>query len=148
IVPEFCKNLGIAFQIINDLKDWQADSDNKLVAGQDVLAARPTLLLALAFEGVGAADREDLSALLERASQAKAQPSDFVEQVRALFQHAGVFEKAEKLIDKFRARAEAVADDVEPTELRELLYFLVDTVLDLPSAAAPESEPQVLVQLA
>jgi ATP-dependent Clp protease ATP-binding subunit ClpA len=43
---------------------------------------------------------------------------------------ARVFDKAEKLIEKFRARAEALADDVEPTELRELLYYLVDTVLD------------------
>jgi geranylgeranyl pyrophosphate synthase len=155
IVPEFCKNLGIAFQIINDLKDWQVDSDNKLVAGQDILAARPTLLLALAFDGAGAADREELSALLDSDAQAEgaqllgleSQASGFVEQVRALFERASVFGKAEKLIEKFRARAEAVADDVEPTELRELLYFLVDTVLDLPSAAAPESESQVLVQL-
>src|SRR5205807_5637408 len=51
IVAEFSKNLGIAFQIINDLKDWEADSDNNVVAGQDILSARPTLLLALALEG-------------------------------------------------------------------------------------------------
>src|SRR5207248_3090131 len=47
MVGEFSKNMGIAFQILNDLMDWQGDSDNKLVAGQDVLAGRPTLLLAL-----------------------------------------------------------------------------------------------------
>ena len=35
MVLEFSKNLGIAFQIINDLKDWEPDSDNKVVAGQD-----------------------------------------------------------------------------------------------------------------
>src|SRR5262249_50978682 len=44
VVTDFSKHLGIAFQILNDLKDWDGDSDNKLVAGQDVLAARPTLL--------------------------------------------------------------------------------------------------------
>ncbi len=50
-VADFSKNLGVAFQILNDLKDWDGDDDNKLIAGQDVLAARPTLLLALALEG-------------------------------------------------------------------------------------------------
>src|SRR4029077_6760598 len=63
-VSEFCKNLGVAFQILNDLKDWDGDSDNKLVAGQDVLAARPTLLLALALEGSSPADRVELLSLL------------------------------------------------------------------------------------
>src|SRR5262249_15872671 len=50
VVTEFSRHLGVAFQILNDLKDWDGDTDNKLVAGQDILAARPTLLLALALE--------------------------------------------------------------------------------------------------
>ncbi len=54
--------------------------------------------------------------------------------------------KAEKLVEKYRARAEAVADEIQPIELRELLYYLVDSVLDRP---APASEPEVppLIQL-
>src|SRR5262249_50223265 len=36
-VADFSKNLGVAFQVLNDLKDWDGDSDNKLVSGQDVL---------------------------------------------------------------------------------------------------------------
>src|SRR5258708_1409542 len=63
-VSELSKNLGVAFQILNDLKDWENDGDNKLIAGQDVLAARPTLLLALALEGSAPAHREELLALL------------------------------------------------------------------------------------
>jgi geranylgeranyl diphosphate synthase type II len=148
IVLEFSKNLGIAFQIINDLKDWETDSDNKLVAGQDVLSARPTLLMALALEGLDTTARSDLLALLQKASQElEPGPSEIVDKVRDLFQRANVFDKAEKLIEKFRARAEAIADEVEPTELRELLYFLVDTVLDRQPTSPAEPESQVLVQL-
>src|SRR5690606_10329149 len=33
----FCEHLGIAFQILNDLKDWRGDRDNKLGAGLDTL---------------------------------------------------------------------------------------------------------------
>jgi geranylgeranyl diphosphate synthase, type II len=62
-----------------------------------------------------------------------------VKRVRRLFDKAQVFDKAGKLVEKYRARAETLADGVEPTELRELLYYLVDTVLErpAPTAAAP-----------
>jgi geranylgeranyl diphosphate synthase type II len=145
-VADFSKHLGIAFQILNDLKDWDGDSDNKLVAGQDVLASRPTLLLALALEGSAPAERAELLALLHQA-RADDGPSK-VERVRRLFAKADVFGRAEKLVEKFRARAEAVADEVEPTELRELLYYLVDTVLDRqPTPPPPEPATLPLVQL-
>jgi geranylgeranyl pyrophosphate synthase len=133
MVAEFSKNLGVAFQILNDLKDWQGDDDNKLLAGQDVLGARPTLLLALALEGSDPASRNELLALLAEKAQG-------AERVRHIYQRAHVFEKAEKLIEKYRARAEAIADETQPSELRELLYFLVDTVLDSPP---PEPGPEL-----
>lgn len=140
-VAEFSKNLGVAFQILNDLKDWDGDSDNKLLAGQDVLSARPTLLLALALDSLKGVEREELQALV--AGETGMPREDVVARVRTLFTDAGVFDKAEKLIDKSRARAEAIADEIEPVELRELLYFLVDTVLDRPEKEAPP-EPTLL----
>jgi geranylgeranyl pyrophosphate synthase len=146
MVAEFSKNLGVAFQILNDLKDWEADSDNKLVIGQDVLAARPTLLLALALEGCGATEREELLALIGQPHD-PTESEKVVDRVRQNFESAEVFTKAEKLVEKFRARAEAVADDVEPTALRELLYYLVDSVLDRKPAESPEQAPLQLLQL-
>jgi geranylgeranyl diphosphate synthase, type II len=141
MVVEFSRHLGIAFQILNDFKDWEGDSDNKMMAGQDVLAARPTLLLALALEGLKGEERQELMENLTRSVRTTIS----LKRVRQLFDQANVFEKADKLIEKYRARAEALADEVEPTELRELLYYLVDSVLD--RQAAP-SEPAVqLVQL-
>jgi geranylgeranyl diphosphate synthase type II len=142
-VAEFSRHLGVAFQILNDLKDWQGDEDNKLVAGQDVLSGRPTLLLALALETSAPAVRQEL---LHTASLRGLTPParpDEIERIRSLFMEAQVFDKAEKLIEKYRARAEAVADEIEPTELRELLYFLVDSVLDRPQATPPP-ETQLL----
>jgi geranylgeranyl pyrophosphate synthase len=143
-VAEFSRHLGVAFQILNDLKDWDGDSDNKLTAGQDALAARPTLLLALALEGSSLDSRQQLLALLH---QRHADEAGTIAFIRRCFERAGVFEKAEKLIEKSRARAEAVADEVEPMELRELLYYLVDTVLDRQPPPPAEPEPEALVQL-
>ena len=142
MVAEFSRHLGVAFQILNDLKDWEGDSDNKLVAGQDVLAARPTLLLALALEGstAGRARRSCWRCSQPRTRRPTPPSGRVVERVRRLFSRRQVFDKAEKLVEKYRARAEAVADEVEPTELRELLYYLVDTVLDRQPPPAPEPE--------
>jgi len=142
-LTEFSKHLGVAFQILNDLKDWEGDEDNKLLAGQDVLAGRPTLLLALGLEAGSAAEREELLAIVGRKHPAD--PSVTVQRVRQVFERAQVFAKARKLVEKYQARAEAVADDIQPTELRELLYYLVDSVLDQP--AAPEPAPLSLLQV-
>src|SRR5205807_1047620 len=78
---------------------------------------------------------------------APAFPAALVERVRRLFERAQVFARAEKLVEKYRARAEAVADDVQPAELRELLYYLVDSVLDRQPPPPPEPGPLPLVQL-
>jgi len=134
LITDFSRNLGVAFQIINDLKDWSRDDDNKLLAGQDVLAARPTLLLALALESLSATEKTELLSLIQ-TSREHGQADDTVamqtvERVRALYRKAQVFSKAGKMIDKCRERAEALADGVEPVEFRELLYYLVDTVLE------------------
>jgi geranylgeranyl pyrophosphate synthase len=153
MVTEFSRHLGIAFQILNDLKDWEGDSDNKLVAGQDTLSARPTLLLALALEGSSPVERAELLSLIGQAPLSPATDNGQgatdhkIERVRQLFDRTQVFAKAAKLVDKYRSRAEAIADEVEPTGLRELLYFLVDSVLDDPCPPAPVTDSLPLVQL-
>ncbi len=149
MIVDFSRHLGVAFQILNDLKDWEGDADNKLVAGQDVLAGRPTLLLALALEGLQGSARTELVELLHRdapESNERTQSVDFATlgRIRSLFHQADVFKKAEKLVEKYRARTEALADEVQPLELRELLYYLVDTVLQ-PGAPSAESTPEVQI---
>ena len=62
---------------------------------------------------------------------------DRLSQVRKLYEQANVFEIALKLVDKHQARAEKVADEIDVEELRRLLYFLVDTVLERPELPAP-----------
>jgi geranylgeranyl diphosphate synthase, type II len=146
MIGDFSRNLGVAFQILNDLKDWEGDSDNKLLAGQDVLAARPTLLLALALESASPRDREELLTLARTAQE---QPEvQVLERARSLYSKYNVFDKAERMVEKFRAKAEALADEVTPVELRELLYYLVDSVLDRSRHVdPPTTEPVVSLPL-
>lgn len=132
-VGQFARHLGVAFQILNDLNDWQGDNHNKLLAGGDVLGGRPTVLWALALEALNEQDRAELEAL----AAADTVNEQTILRIRQLYQSAGVFEKAARLVDKYQERAEAVADEVQGEELRRLLYYLVDSVLERTAEAAP-----------
>lgn len=134
LIPQFCRQLGVGFQILNDLHDWNGDDHNKLVAGQDALSMRPTLLLALAFEAADLAQRDELNTILTSTEPAALR----LQRLRRVYDACGVFPKAEALVEKSRARAETLADGVEPESLRQLLYFLVDTVLAEEEIAPPK----------
>ena len=135
-IKHFARNLGVAFQILNDLGDWQQDDHNKLVAGGDILSGRPTVLWAIAIEGLPPAKQSELLSLIannERSAEVR------IEHVRQLYQEAGVFEKANRLIEKHRQRAEQIAAAIAPAEFRTLLVYLIDSVLDAHQPASPRS---------
>jgi geranylgeranyl pyrophosphate synthase len=134
LVPQFCRQLGVGFQILNDLKDWSGDHDNKLVPGQDALALRPTVLLALALQSASGPQRQEIRDVFESCESNPIR----IARLREIFNSCDAFEKAHALVDKARQRAEALADGVTADEIRQLLYFLVDTVL------AEEGEPTPL----
>jgi len=140
MVVGFSRHLGVAFQIVNDLKDWSTDLQNKRIVGQDALAMRPTLLLALALESAPPAQREELLQLISGDSKTNAA----VQRVARIYESCQVFEKARKLVEKYRQRAEAIADEVEPEKLRELLYYLVDTAL-ADESVEPEIDRDLVV---
>lgn len=136
LIPQFCRQLGVGFQILNDLNDWRGDDHNKLVAGQDALALRPTVLLALALQAATAEQRSEIREILETSGQDTVRLS----RLRRIFTECDAFSRAEGLVDKSRARAEALADEIDSDEIRQLFYFFVDTVL------AEEGEPTPLEQ--
>jgi geranylgeranyl pyrophosphate synthase len=132
-MKQFARNLGVAFQILNDLNDWDGDNHNKLSAGGDTLGGRPTVLWALALEGLPAAKQDELLSLV---TNKQVDTAHRLARVRQLYNEAGAFEKASRLIEKHRERAEAIADEIQPEDLRRLLYYLIDSVLDHSSAAS------------
>ena len=128
-LKKFARNLGIGFQILNDLQDWRGDDDNKRAAGTDLLGARPTLLWALACDSL---NQSDLDSLGEVAQDSDLPAEQKIEQARRLYEQAGVFVKALQLVDKHRLRAQAAIDEVADEKLARLLQYLLDTVWDRP----------------
>ena len=137
-VKLFSRNLGVAFQILNDIKDWERDSEKNDLVGMDLLGGRPTLLWAMALESLKASDRAELENLASADCHLPA--AKRIQRARHLYFEAEVFEKAFRLVDKHQQKAEEVADNVEPDELRRLLYYLVDTVLDRTGEVTPTIE--------
>ena len=141
LIPQFARHVGVGFQVLNDLKDWRGDANNKLIAGQDALALRPTVLLALALQDATVEQTSVIRAALTGDEPASVR----LGRLQRVFAERKVFEKAEALVEKSRARAEQLADDTPSEELRRLLYFFIDTILA--EEDAPEPKPDVLVAL-
>ncbi len=125
LLRRYCRLVGVAYQLQNDLKDWEGDRRGKRLAGQDSLAWRPTMLLALALE---AGDSGPLRALAA-APQDGAERQERLERLRGLYEERGAFEKGRRLVDGYRRRARAEADAARPEALRDLLHFIVEAVL-------------------
>lgn len=129
-IRQFARNLGAAFQIVNDLNDWRGDNHNKMSAGGDAIGGRPTVLWALAMEGLPKARQNELISLVSEDGRPAAMR---INRVRQLYHEAAVFQKARRLVDKHQERAAAVAEDIQPEALRRLFNYLVDVVLDPPT---------------
>ena len=123
-LSRFARHLGVGYQILNDLDDWQATGQNKRRSGTDVLGGRPTILLALALESLAGPERERLESLLSQPCS-----DQTVSEVADLYRQADAFRAAERLVGKHRQRAAEAAAQVQPEPLRRLLQFLVDGIL-------------------
>lgn len=143
LVSSFSRHIGVGFQILNDLKDWNGDTNNKLITGQDALAMRPTVLLALALQTADDQQKADLKDILQ------GDPSNRMRigRLRKIYEDCGVFIKAETLVEKSRARAEALAESVENEDFKQLLLFFCESVL-AEEKPEPKPEPNVLMPLA
>lgn len=135
---KFARHVGVAFQILNDLKDWLGDADNKLSAGNDIIGGRPTVLWALALQTL---KDERKAQLIATANDPDLTATAKIQRVRNLYLEGGVFDAAEQLVEKYRAKAEEIADAIDPEPFRRLLYYLVDSILE----TSDNHQPTILI---
>lgn len=134
-IRQYARNLGVAFQILNDLNDWEGDDHNKLEAAGDVLGGRPTILWALALACLNSADQSQLLQLANHDGELS--DAELVSEVERLYRKAKVFEQAHRLIDKHEQRALEIVAALQPETLQRLMLYLVDTVLGRSEPTAP-----------
>lgn len=117
IIDDFAYNLGIAFQIKNDLKDFTGDIANKKVISRDISALRPTILFALANE---VASQKDKEFLLETYSKGKVSVEE-VESINKLYKKYSIPKLAQTMCSEFQEKAIASIENIEVEEFKLFL---------------------------
>ena len=124
----FCKHLGVAYQIQNDLKDMEENITNKKAACGDILKGRPTLLFALALE---AANEDERVVLLQAAREGPSEEAvPKIEKLKEIYFKHEIPLQAAMLADQQRARALKSVERVPHEGLQALFTFLTATLLE------------------
>jgi geranylgeranyl pyrophosphate synthase len=89
VLHDYSEALGIAYQICDDLKDYNGDGDP-----DDLAALRPSILLAVACEQATGDARQFLEAVWQR----RVDPAAEAARVRRLFEELGVPREARRLL--------------------------------------------------
>ena len=123
-VTDFCRHLGVGYQILDDLDDLRLEAAQEQPLGQDFLRHRPTILRAMASEA-GADGQLDL--LLRDALNVST--SELIGQLRQVYEQSGAIDQAQRLVGQCQRRALKTAGEVESAVLRDLMIFLLGAVL-------------------
>ena len=97
VLRQYSQSLGIAYQIRDDLEDYDGTSDSN-----DLEALRPSLMLAIAHKRALQGREKDLIASLFRMECRYSQESEEVQRILA---ERGVTEKAQELLEAYKEEA-------------------------------------------
>ncbi len=87
----FARNLGVAFQILNDLNDWQAISTTNCRRVVMRWVSNPTVLFALALASLNAEDQAELIRLT--SPDCELVPAERVRRIERLYRKAKAFDQ-------------------------------------------------------
>ena len=133
----YSRMLGVAYQIGNDLADWDESSGRRMAEGESptrqsrygdgascVALATPTILAAFAIEA-----EPGSAALFERMRSGDAEAGEALTLLRALYERTGAFERARALARRLRGEAIGEAAGFGDTILAETMRLVVEVVL-------------------
>jgi geranylgeranyl pyrophosphate synthase len=126
VLEEYSMAFGVAFQIHDDLDDISLNVDGSFRSCPDIDNAKPTLLLALALEALGSADRKRLLRLFKKKKRSKKD----CEAIYELFVKAGAVEKAREIMEDYSSRADSLLEKVEEKPLRNVLKKVKERALE------------------
>ena len=121
VLSHYSQALGIAYQIRDDLDDFVDGPD-----GSDVEAARPSILLAIAHESATGPDKQRLEEVWSR----RAEFSDYADELRRLFDRAGVVQRTRQLLESYEHLALRSLDRLDNPSLKGLLRRVVTRIFN------------------
>ncbi len=125
LLGRICRHLGVAYQIQNDLDDWESATGVSRPPGGDGQKLRPTLLWALAAQ---ASAREGTSQLFRRW-RSTSDPAEVQQGVRRWLEETGAFARARRLAEKHREQVRELALQVPMRELADFFLQIEELIL-------------------
>lgn len=129
-IYEYGKNLGIAFQLQDDILDVYADPEKfgKQIGG-DILANKKTFLLITALYHANIDQYEALSAMINDTKERFA-PYEKVNKVTAIYNDLGIKEMAQAAVDAYYTKALSHLEKIEINEAnKQVLYDFGDQLI-------------------
>jgi len=136
-VLKFANDVGLAFQLADDLRDLTGTADAGRVPGQDLREGVLTLPVLLAMADSKA--RPNVAAALRAAHEGGHEDA---ERLRTMLIRDGWLERAEAILQRYWSVAELDLDAVEPPALREILRGYLETVRGLGIGERPPARLQ------
>jgi octaprenyl-diphosphate synthase len=122
LMKEFGENIGIAFQIRDDILDYQSNGLTGKIAGNDIKEKKITLPLIYSLENAGKAERKHILSLINNRKKTKA---DINEVIRFVTENGGI-EYSEKKMNLYRDKAITILDSYAVSDVRESMKQFVN----------------------
>ena len=117
MMKEFGENIGIAFQIRDDLLDYEGNGLTGKVPGNDIKERKITLPLIHALEKSPSSIRKHILSVVKQRKKTKAEISEVIKFVA----ENGGLEYAETKMNQYRDKALAILDSYPDTDVKNAL---------------------------
>jgi len=121
LMKDFGENIGIAFQIRDDLLDYEANGLTGKTLGNDIKEGKITMPLIHAFELATPVQKRHIISILKSRKKTKAEINEVIEFVSS----SGGPEYAELKMNMFRDKALSILDSYPDSDVKEALKKFV-----------------------
>jgi len=121
LMKDFGENIGIAFQIRDDLLDYEANGLTGKTLGNDIKEGKITMPLIHAFELATPVQKRHIISILKSRKKTKAEINEVIEFVSS----SGGPEYAELKMNMFRDKALSILDSYHDSDVKEALKKFV-----------------------
>jgi octaprenyl-diphosphate synthase len=121
LMKDFGENIGIAFQIRDDLLDYEGNSLSGKTYGNDIKEKKITLPLINALDQTSTSQRRHILSIVKRQKKTKAE----INEVIRFVSDSGGLDYAELKMNQYRDTALAILDSYPDSDIKESLKAFV-----------------------
>ena len=122
LMKDFGENIGIAFQIRDDILDYESNGLTGKIVGNDIKERKITLPLIHSLELASASQRRKILSIVRSKKKTREEINDIIKFVSS----TGGLEYAETRMNQYRDKALAILDSYPVSNVRASLHQYVD----------------------